>query len=128
MKFLWRTFAFMIGFLLPTFLLHAADTFVALNPKVTLSNGKELYSGDISQYVNNLWSFGIAIAGALAVIQITIGGITYMVSEAAGTKGEAIGKIQASIEGLLLALCAYIILYTINPKLVELHFNISSVN
>ncbi len=55
---------------------------------------------------------------------ITFYGIEYAISEAVGTKQQAIEGIQQAILGLMLALASWLILNTINPQLVNLQFNI----
>lgn len=48
-----------------------------------------------------------------------MGGLEYITSELPGAKGEGKQKITNAVVGLLVALGAWVILYTINPKLVE---------
>ena len=61
----------------------------------------------------------LALAVVLAVFMITVGGFEYMLSGAANTKSDALKKIQDAVWGLLLALVAYLLLYTIDPNLVS---------
>ncbi|MFH1392153.1 MAG: pilin [bacterium] len=68
------------------------------------------------------FTFAIAAAGILALLMIMIGGFQYIT--AAGSEamaGQAKNRIQNAILGLVLALCSYLILNTINPDLVTLH-------
>jgi len=76
-------------------------------------------------YVKGVFTLIIAIAGGLAVIKIIFGGIQYMSTDAFEGKSEARTTIQNAIWGLLLAISAWLILFTINPKLVEFNFNLS---
>lgn len=100
------------------------SAYTPLQP-VKLPNGKDLYGGaSITDYLKTIYSFGIAIAGALAVIMIVLAGIRYMLDEAFTSKAEAIKQIQAAFTGLLIALSSYVLLYTINPELVKLNFNL----
>lgn len=71
----------------------------------------------IGSYLNILFKIIIGICGALAVIMIVIGGIQYMGNESVFGKTEAKSRILSAIIGLLIALGAYAILYTINPSL-----------
>jgi len=66
-----------------------------------------------------IFKWGIAIAVLLAVLMTIFGGIQYMTSDAIFNKEEGKHKIQSAIMGLLLALSAWIILYTINPRILE---------
>lgn len=77
------------------------------------------------QYVAGLIPFILSLAAVLAVVMIVIGGIQYAISEAIDQKADARDRITQAIFGLLLALLAYLILYTINPQLVNLQLNIT---
>ena len=83
-------------------------------PGITDGGGK-----GFSVYINFLYAASISIAALLAVIKIIIAGIKYMMTDAIGTKSNAKGEIQGALLGLLLILGAYIILYIINPRLVN---------
>ncbi|MDO8589888.1 MAG: pilin [bacterium] len=76
------------------------------------------------QYIEGIVTLTIAIAGGLAVIMIIYGGIKYMSSDAIGGKGEAKDIIQNAIWGLLLTISAWLILYTINPDLIEFNLDL----
>lgn len=103
-----------------------SNTYTPLQ-NVNLPNGKPLYTPSIITYLQTIYSFGIAIAGALAVIMIVFGGIQYMLSDAFTSKSDAKDKIWAALQGLLLALCSYVLLYTINPEIVKLKFDLKPV-
>lgn len=75
-------------------------------------------------YIKGIFILIIAIAGGLAVVKIIFGGIQYMSTDAFEGKSEAKTTIQNAIWGLLLVISAWLILYTINPKLVEFDLNI----
>jgi hypothetical protein len=74
---------------------------------------------DLSQFISYAYKFMLALAVVLAVFMITVGGFEYMLSGAANTKSDALKKIQDAVWGLLLALVAYLLLYTIDPNLVS---------
>ena len=123
MKFFLRSFGILIFSSLP-FICQAEVSYTPLQPIITQS-GKSLYNNNLLQYLANLYSFAIAIAGGLAVLRIVFAGIKYMTSDAFSLKTEAKKQINASIIGLLMALGSYAFLYTLNPKLVELNLNIA---
>ena len=77
-----------------------------------------------SQYIRGVFMLIIGLATGLAVIMIIYGGIKYMSTDAFTGKSEARETIQNAIWGLLLVIAAWLILYTINPKLVEFNLNI----
>lgn len=74
-------------------------------------------------YLASIFKLAIALAGGLAVIMIIWGGIQYMSTDAISGKSEAKNTIQNAIWGLLLAIGAWLILYTINPGLVTFNLN-----
>lgn len=83
---------------------------------------------DISNYIPRVFTTLIGIAGVLAVVMIVIGGIQYMSTDAILGKSEGKEKIKNALWGLLLALGAWAILYTINPNLLNLNIgNLQSV-
>ncbi|MDP3763902.1 MAG: pilin [bacterium] len=75
-------------------------------------------------YIEGIFILIIAIATGLAVIKIIFGGIKYMSTDAFGGKSEAKGTIENAIWGLLLAISAWLILYTVNPNLVKFNLKI----
>lgn len=72
------------------------------------------------QYINALFTLLISVAAMLAVIRIVTGGFKYMTSEAISAKGEAREDIQGAVLGLLLLLGSWLILFTVNPQILDL--------
>ena len=72
-------------------------------------------------YIEGIFILIIAIATGLAVLKIIFGGIKYMSTDAFGEKNEAKTTIQNAIWGLLLAISAWLILFTVNPNLIKLN-------
>src|SRR3989338_2415016 len=83
------------------------------------SVGGEGGSDALGKYLNAMIKLFIGICAVLAVIMIVLGGIEYMTSELPGNKESGKKKITQAIFGLLLALGAWLILYTINPDLLK---------
>jgi type IV secretory pathway VirB2 component (pilin) len=75
--------------------------------------------GGIGKYLNVMIKFFIGICAVLAVIMIVVGGIEYMASELPGNKEAGKDRIQHAIWGLVLALSAWTLLYTINPDILN---------
>lgn len=72
-------------------------------------------------YVARLYQFGLMIAGLLAFAGIIYGSVKYILSAGnMASLDDAKEQIRQAIYGLLLLLGAFIILYTINPTLVQL--------
>ncbi len=74
----------------------------------------------IGNYINMIIKLVMGIIGVLSVLMIVIGGIEYMSTVNLGEKEGARNRITSALFGLLLTLSAYILLYTINPNLVNL--------
>lgn len=78
-------------------------------------------------YISRFYSFGIAFGGFLAVGMIAAGAIYMAISGLSPDKqNEGKNMILSAIFGLILLLVSYMLLYTINPRLVNLE--ISSVD
>jgi hypothetical protein len=75
----------------------------------------------IGQYIEILYKYGIAIAAVLAVLMIMAGGLVWLIS---GGSPDKVGKgkefIVSALTGLFLALFSFMILATVNPRLVNL--------
>ena len=67
------------------------------------------------------------LIGVLAVFMIVFGGIEYMTGVSAGEKEGGKSRITNAVFGLLLALTSYVILNTLNPRLVTLGVTIPQV-
>lgn len=73
----------------------------------------------LGDYLNIMIKIVIGLAAVLAVFMIFLGGIQYMTSEVISSKEDGKNRIRNAIFGLLIALGAYTILYTINPDLLN---------
>jgi hypothetical protein len=93
--------------------------FVGDNGVIDMSQGNAL-----GTYLNTLYKMGIIVATLLAVIMITFGGLKYASTDAIGGKSEGKEMIRQALLGLLLAFMSYLILYQINPKLLNSDLNI----
>ena len=107
--------------LLAGWLFLAALPVAAYNLEVALPGVASKNISDPGVYIQGLFIFGLSLAGFLAVGAIALGGIVYM---AAGTSMTSVEKgkdmIKGALGGLLLLLCSYLILYTIDQTLVDL--------
>lgn len=119
---------FMISILLLPFFASAYTLLERLPGKGTWigeSGGEVVLTKDLtlSQYLRWLFNFTLIATGFLAVLMITIGGVEFMISGAnESSRGDAKKRISGALWGLLLALGAWLILYTINPELLKLNF------
>ncbi len=104
-------------FLIPLFA-HAQVQISATLPNQSVSSGSTPPPGS---FVEAFYQWALSIAGILAFGIIIFGGVKYMVSAGnPSMQGDAKEWIKAAILGVVLLACAYLILYTINPNLVNL--------
>lgn len=83
-------------------------------------NVEKVDTTSLPAYLDTMYRIGIGMCFALGVIMFTWAGIEYIVSESMNTKSDAKKRITAALTGLAIALVSYILLYTINPDLLEL--------
>jgi hypothetical protein len=88
---------------------------------------QKLTADEIFQkYIPGMFNLIIGLVAVLAMARIIWGGILYISTDAIQGKSDGKKMIIESIWGLVLISTAWIILYTINPKLVDLNLSISS--
>ncbi len=73
----------------------------------------------LGEYLNIIFDLAVGVAVILATLQLTYGAVLYMTSDVVGKKEESKERMRSSIFGLLLLLSTYLILYQINPEMVE---------
>jgi len=83
-------------------------------------NGVVVPTVNFKTYIQYAFNLLIALAAVAAVFQIVRGGITYMVSESINLKKDGLKIAQDALWGLLLVLCSYLILRTVDPRLVNI--------
>lgn len=112
----------------------------ALVPFLTFAQGNEYISltgfegfaelgnsPNIEVFFNNLYKLCIGIAATIAVFQIIRAGVIYMGGDSFTEKKEAKSLIGASLVGLLLVLSPVIVFSIINPDILELKLDLSSL-
>lgn len=99
-------------------------------PAVSGPQGQECVTADgkpcasTDTYLPGLMRLLIMLATGMAVVMIIYAGVKYMSTDAFSGKEEAKGIISGALWGLLLAMSAWLILNTINPRLVTIDLNI----
>ncbi len=76
-------------------------------------------SGDLSSYVKYAYALSISIAALLAVIKIIIAGVKWMMTDKIGSISEAKSDIQSALLGLIIIICAVLIINIINPSILS---------
>lgn len=77
---------------------------------------------DVAGLVEGLINIIIAVGVLLSVIMLSIGGFQYMTQDAGSTKEAAKKTMTQAVLGVLILLAAYLILYIINPQILDIKF------
>ncbi|MEK7539163.1 MAG: pilin [Patescibacteria group bacterium] len=88
-------------------------------PAVGDSQGNVDTMSGLGAYLNPMIKLFIGLCAVLSVVMIVVGGLEYMTSELPGNKEAGKKRIMGAILGLLIALGAYALLFTINPDLLR---------
>ncbi|NQV88952.1 MAG: hypothetical protein HQ488_01360 [Parcubacteria group bacterium] len=75
---------------------------------------------DFGEYIGVMYRWMVSSAVLLAVIMLMIGGIRYTLGAASDQIAAAKKMMSNALIGLVLLLCTYMILFTVNPDLVSL--------
>ena len=81
-------------------------------------------STNLTEYIPSMFILSIGIAAVMAFVMITFGGIMYMTSDAISGKTNGKKYVTDALLGLLLVIGAYVILNTINPKILTINLTI----
>ncbi len=113
--------------------LGAIDSYKLIEPIPCIDgtgNGCEnglINNVNVDTYIAYIFKIAIALAGFLAVVMIIYGGFTYMLSESITSKSGAKDTIKNAVLGLLGALSSFLILQTIDPRLVNINTTIPKI-
>ena len=128
-------FLFALQIIMPVAIFADTGKPIDFNPEVLIPGMKTNSSGGaetikidaggnaVRSYVSNFYKFGIGLTGILATIMFAVGGLIWLTSGGSTTQiGKAKQCILGSLTGLVLALSSYVILSSINPSIVNLHW------
>lgn len=83
---------------------------------------------DVPKYLSSLYYWFLGVVGIAALFAIVFGGVLYMFSGTSLTKTEqARSWIANGIYGIIIAAFSFILLYVINPDLVNHGFDIQKI-
>jgi len=104
---------------------YAIDSidYAPLEPLPGLQNASNV---NFAQFLGLIFNLLLTAGALLAVGTLVYAGISYILSEAFETKGEARKRMVAALYGLVILLGAWLLLNTINPALLK--FDLSSIN
>ncbi|MBU1132320.1 pilin [Patescibacteria group bacterium] len=75
----------------------------------------------LAKYIGNVYRYGVGLGSIIAVLALMLGGLMYM---SAGLSPAMVGRSKqimlGAVTGLVLLLGSYIMLYVINPNLIQL--------
>ncbi|MFA5961413.1 MAG: hypothetical protein WC848_01880 [Parcubacteria group bacterium] len=115
-SFFWASALFM--FFLPSLVLADASSF-SYTPMEEIPGFSNITSYE--GYILAIYKFGLWMVGISAVFMISIGAFMYITSAGNTSRvGKAKEIIFDAIAGVILALTSYVLLYTINPNLVNI--------
>lgn len=80
---------------------------------------------NIGGYLGALYQVFFTITVVISVVMVIWGGIEWMFSAIPGVKMEGKQRIFSALTGLLIALSSWLILYTINPDLLDFNLLIN---
>lgn len=114
---------------LPQSTTNTNSGFVPLAPIPNLTQNAVADSTGLANFLNNLYKYLIGLAAALAVIEITWGGIEWATAaDNAGRVSGARTRITQALLGLVLILLPSLVFYIINPSILNLSLNLPSLN
>ena len=93
-------------------------TYEPLEPAV-LGTGGANAADSFPAYAQAIFTTILSLLVVLSVLMIIWGGFSYIVSTIPSVKMGGKERVQGAIYGLLLALCAWLILNTINPDILN---------
>lgn len=99
---------------------HAVDPYTLKKPFGTLSTITfDGTTAPIAKYIESVYKYAIGAVAILAAVVMIIGGAVWMTAAGSQTRiGEAKQWITGALIGLVLSLCSFMILQTVNPDLV----------
>ncbi len=123
-------------FLLPLLFFNidlAKASDVKFNPQISVPGSEFIHSeaedggvpvsgstATIGKYISAIYQYGIGIVAILATVVLMFGGVIWLTAGGDMNKVNSAKEwIKASLTGLIIALCSYVILLTINPDLVN---------
>lgn len=90
-------------------------------PLEALQNGTFSYGGNtpLSTYLSQAYTLLVTVSSLLAVVFLVVGGVRYMLSEAFTDITKAKKQMWSAMWGLVIILGSFLILYSINPNLLN---------
>lgn len=122
-----------LAFILIPHTSFSADTYKLIEPLPCIDGVGNCKAGDmqkeinINDYILYVYKFSIGISVFLAIIMIIWGGFLTITSEVPYIKSDGKDKITNAAVGLAMVLVSYLILATIDPRLVNINTTIEPI-
>ncbi len=97
-----------------------------ISDSATLSAGGSSSTTTVSTVLKGVFVFAIGFSAAAAVFMIVLGGIQYMSTDSITGKRTGKDRIQKALLGLAIVISSWVILNTINPKILSLSFGVDA--
>ncbi len=113
----------------------AVDTYTLLEPLPCIATtghpcgaaGSTITTFTVDQFIEYVFKFSMALAVFLAVVMVIWGGFEYMISESPFGKSSGKDKFKNAAIGLLGVFFSYLVLQTIDPRLVQINAQIAPI-
>lgn len=87
--------------------------------------GNEVTETNFNNYIPGIFNLLIGISAAFAVLSLVWGGFQYLSTDAVSGKSSSKERIKSSLLGLVLVIVAWLILYTVNPELLDIKLDLT---
>ena len=93
-------------------------------PGLTFSNayndGDDIVVPFMAQYIGAVYQYMLGISTLVAIIVVICGGFLYLLGQTTGSTVQGLNLIKDAVAGLIVLYCSYVILYAVNPNLINL--------
>ncbi len=83
-------------------------------------DGDDIVVPFLAQYISGIYRYLLGIATLVAIIVVIAGGFMYLLGQTTGSAQTGLTLIKDAIAGLVVLYASYLILWTVNPNLVNL--------
>ncbi len=77
-------------------------------------------TADLGEYVSTVYRFMISAGTLIAIVLVMVGGAQWVLASGSGDVSKAKKRIMDAVIGLVLLLFTYLIMFTVNPYLVQM--------
>lgn len=85
-----------------------------------IDDGDDIVVPFLAQYISGIYRYLLGICTLVAIIVVIVGGFQYLLGQTTGSAQTGLTMIKDAVAGLIVLYASYLILWTVNPKLVNL--------